>query len=111
VRDEAAADEQQTAAADVVLARQLFAEWDEGQGTSTSQIEIQVWGDATAHGRRFDRFIRQTLGASTRRWCRQRDRIAELEAQVCLLGRNPVGAELEVWEPRCSMGQPSLWRV
>jgi len=99
VRDEAAADEQQTAAADVELARLLFAEWDEGRGTSKSQIEIRVWGDATAHGRRFDRFIRQTVGESTRRPSPQTDRIAELEAQVRTLGRNPVGAELEVWEP------------
>jgi hypothetical protein len=98
VQDEAAADERQTAAADVEVARELFAEWDQGRGTSKSQIEIRVWGDATSHGRRFDRFIRQTLGESTSRPSRQTDRIAELEAQVRTLGRNPVGAELEVWE-------------
>lgn len=86
-------------AEDVALARQLLAEWDQGRGTSKSQIEIRVWSDATAHGRRFDRFIRRTLGEATSRPSRQTDRIADLEAQVRALGRPPVGADLWVWEP------------
>ena len=50
---------------DVLLAEQLLAEWDEGRGASKSEIERRVWGDGGAHGRRFDRFIRQTLGVAT----------------------------------------------
>lgn len=94
-----AADDEGVTAADVELARQLLAEWDQGKGTSKSQIEIRVWDDATSHGRRFDRFIRRTLGEATSRPSRQTDRIAELEAQVRTLGRNPVGANLDAWEP------------
>lgn len=94
-----AADEEAVAAADVDLARELLAEWGEGRGTSKSQIEIRVWGDATSHGRRFDRFIRRTLGEATSRPSRQTDRIAELEAQVRTLGRTPVGAQIAGWEP------------
>lgn len=50
---------------DVELANRLLAEWDEGRGTSKSDIERREWGDGGAHGRRFDRFIRQTLGVAT----------------------------------------------
>ena len=63
---ERAADDAHSAE-DIELARRLLAEWDTGRGTSKSKIEIRVWGDATAHGRRFDRFVRRTLGESTTR--------------------------------------------
>lgn len=75
--------------ADIALARELLAEWDEGRGTSKSEIERRVWGDGGAHGRRFDRFIRQTLGVSTNRPSKQTDRIATLEAQLRRLGEVP----------------------
>jgi hypothetical protein len=52
---------------EIALAEELLAEWNEGRGTSKSQIEIRIWNDATAHGRRFDRFIRRTLGVATSR--------------------------------------------
>jgi hypothetical protein len=83
---------------DVALATRLLAEWDEGRGTSKSQLEIKTWGDATAHGRRFDRFIRKTLGVPTNRPSRQSDRIAELEKQIRGLGRIPVGHTAAAWE-------------
>ncbi|MHB8294339.1 MAG: DUF3644 domain-containing protein [Acidimicrobiales bacterium] len=84
---------------DVALAERLWVEWDRGKGTSKSQIEIREWGDATSHGRRFDRFIRRTLGEETNRPSKQTDRIAELEQQVRCLGADPVGAVRWVWEP------------
>lgn len=80
------------------LAERLYAEWDEGRGTSKSQIEIREWDDATAHGRRFDRFIRRTLGVSTSRRSRQTDRISELEQQLRRIGASPVGSTPEPWE-------------
>lgn len=83
---------------DVALATRLLAEWDEGRGTSKSQLEIKTWGDTTAHGRRFDRFIRKTLGVPTNRPSRQSDRIAQLEKQVRGLGRIPVGHKAAAWE-------------
>ena len=45
-------------AEEMELAERLFAEWDGGRGTSKSRIEVREWGDASSHGRHFDRFIR-----------------------------------------------------
>ncbi len=91
--------------ADIALARELLAEWDEGRGISKSEIERRVWGDGGAHGRRFDRFIRQTLGVSTNRPSKQTDRIATLEAQLRRLGEVPVGSELTDWEAQLQHGR------
>ena len=63
---------------DVDLATRLLAEWDEGRGTSKSEMERREWDDGGAHGRRFDRFIRQTLGVATTKRSRQTDRIVDL---------------------------------
>lgn len=78
---------------DIELAEALLAAWDEGRGTSKSQLEIETWSDATAHGRHFDRFIRSTLGVSTTRPSRQTTRIESLETQIRGLGQLPVGAD------------------
>lgn len=83
---------------DVVLAQELLAKWDYGRGMSKSQLEIKTWGDGTSHGRRFDRFIANTLGVSTTRPSKQTDRIAELERQIRALGRLPIGREPAEWE-------------
>jgi uncharacterized protein DUF3644 len=91
--------------ADVVLARELLAEWNEGRGTSKSEIERRVWGDGGAHGRRFDRFIRQTLGVATNRPSKQTDRIASLEAQLRRLGVVPDGTESTDWEAQLQHGR------
>ncbi len=78
---------------DEQLAERLYAEWDEGRGTSKSELERRTWGDGSSHGRRFDRFVRQHLSVSTTRPSRQTDRISDLEKQVRSLGGHPVGAE------------------
>jgi hypothetical protein len=83
---------------EVELAERLLREWDEGRGESKSQLEIRTWGDTTAHGRHFDRFVRRVLGVSTNRPSQQRQRIAGLESQVRGLGGIPVGGETEPWE-------------
>ena len=85
-------------AEDIQLAHRLYAEWDQGRGTSKSQIELREWGDATSHGRRFDRFIRRTLGFSTTRASRQTDRISELETMIRRLGHLPPGSKGVEWE-------------
>lgn len=90
---------------DVELASRLLAEWDEGQGTSKSEIERREWGDGGAHGRRFDRFIRQTLGVATTKPSRQTDRIGDLEAQLRQVGIAPHGRELEEWEQQLDHGR------
>lgn len=83
---------------DEELAQQLLDAWDEGRGTPKSELERQVWGDGSSHGRRFDRFVRKHLGVSTRKPSKQTDRIADLERQVRGLGAHPVGAEPPLWE-------------
>lgn len=80
---------------DVALADRLFAEWNGGEGTSKSQIEIREWGDATSHGRRFDRFVRRALGVETNRPSKQTDRIGSLERQLLASGLAPQGFDIE----------------
>ena len=84
--------------ADVELARELLALWDNGNGVSKSQLERETWDDGSSHGRRFDRFIRGTLGVETSRRSRQTDRIADLETQIVSLGAHPVGAKKVEWQ-------------
>ena len=79
---------------EIELAQRLFAEWDGGHGTAKSQIEIREWGDATSHGRRFDRFIRRTLGVSASKPSKQTGRIEQLEAQLQRAGLVPDGTRL-----------------
>ena len=83
---------------DVELARELFARWEQGRGESKSQLEIEVWDDATSHGRHFDRFVRTHLGVSTTKPSKQTDRIAGLERQIRGLGGMPIGGTPEVWK-------------
>lgn len=83
---------------DVALAQDLLRRWDDGRGEAKSRLEIETWGDATAHGRHFDRFVRTVLGVHTSRPSKQSDRIADLERQVRGMGGAPVGAEVAHWE-------------
>lgn len=75
---------------DIELATRLLAEWDKRRGTSKGEIEWRERGDGGAHGRRFDRFIRQTLGVAIIKPSRQTDRTADLEAQLRRLSTVPV---------------------
>jgi hypothetical protein len=83
---------------DIELANELLAAWNNGEGTSKSELERKHWNDGSSHGRRFDRFIRQTLGVETTRKSKQTDRIADLESQVRGLGRSPIGVDPPEWE-------------
>jgi hypothetical protein len=98
-------DRAEPTAEDIALAEGVLAEWAQGRGTSKSEIERRVWGDGGAHGRRFDRFIRQTLGISTNRPSKQTDRIALLEGQLHRLGVTPRGGKLEEWETQLHHGR------
>jgi hypothetical protein len=92
---------------EIALARDLLARWDQGRGTSKSQLEIETWGDATSHGRRFDRFVRTNLGVNTNRPSKQTDRIADLERQIRSLGAVPLGAVAAEWELQLSHARES----
>lgn len=83
---------------DIALANELLAKWDEGRGISKSRLEIKTWDDATSHGRRFDRFIANTLGVVTSKKSKQSDRITDLERQIRALGHQPVGLKPKNWE-------------
>jgi hypothetical protein len=87
------------------LAQRLLAEWDQGRGCSKSEIERRVWHHGGAHGRRFDRFIRRTLGVATSQPSKQTNRIELLEAQLRRLGVAPEGAEVEEWEGQLQHGR------
>lgn len=50
---------------EVQRAEALLAEWDDDKGLTKAAIETREWGDKHSHGRRFDRFIRTTLGIDT----------------------------------------------
>ena len=81
---------------DIVLAERLYEEWRAGK--PKSRIERETWSDGRSHGRRFDRFISQTLGLPTVKRSKLSDRVSDLEGQVRSLGRVPVGAVEEQWE-------------
>ncbi len=93
--------------ADVELARELLERWDKGNGVSKSQLEREIWEDGSSHGRRFDRFIRGTLGVETSRRSRQTDRIADLEKQIVSLGAHPVGAKTVEWQAQLQQARAS----
>ena len=93
--------------ADVELARELLERWDKGNGVSKSQLEREIWEDGSSHGRRFDRFIRGTLGVETSRRSRQTDRIADLEKQIMSLGAHPVGAKTVEWQAQLQQARAS----
>ena len=92
---------------EVMLANELFKRWDNGNGVSKSQLERETWGDGSSHGKRFDRFIQETLGMETSRQSRQTDRIADLETQVVSLGAHPVGAKEVEWQAQLQQARAS----
>ncbi len=83
---------------DEALARWLFEQWDDGRGRAKSALELEVWGDATSHGRRFDRVVRGELGISTTKPSKQTNRIQVLERQIRGLGAHPIDSKEERWE-------------
>lgn len=78
------------------LAQRLYQEWQSGK--AKSRIERETWGDGRSHGRRFDRFISQTLGLPTVKRSKLSDRVEDLESQVRALGHIPTGAMEIDWE-------------
>lgn len=83
---------------DVALAESLFGRWNWGQGESKSELEREVWGDGSSHGRRFDRFVHRALGVNTKKQAKSTTRIEDLERQVRSLGGLPVNRVVEEYE-------------
>lgn len=93
---------------DVALAQSLLARWDWGKGESKSELEREVWGDGSSHGRRFDRFIQRSLGVSTKKQARSTTTIDQLERQIKSLGGHPVTRVAEEWECQLSHSREAM---
>ena len=90
---------------DTDLAQRLYAEWQAGKPKSL--IERETWNDGRSHGRRFDRFISQTLGLPTVKRSKLSDRVSDLEEQIRSLGHVPAGAQEEPWERQLAHARES----
>ena len=78
---------------DKELAQKLYDEWDQGRGTSKSELERRTWNDGSSHGKRFDKYIKKNLGLPTTNPSKQTVRIQELERQVRSLGQHPINTD------------------
>lgn len=93
---------------DVALAESLMTRWNWGKGESKSELEREVWGDGSSHGRRFDRFIFRSLGISTKKQAKSTTQIEELERQVRSLGGHPITRTAEEWEIQLAHSRESM---
>lgn len=82
--DEISDDEHRSVAAD------MYARWEAGE--SKSSLEIEVWSDATSHGKRFTAYVRRWLGRETERKSGQTEQIERLESLLRVHGISPTDA-------------------
>ena len=82
--------EQLTDEQHVQLAAEMYERWQ--QGAPKSRLEIEYWGNATAHGKAFSGYVKRWLGIETERQSSQSARIAELEALLRANGISPTEA-------------------
>ena len=82
--------EQLTDEQHVQLAAEMYERWQ--QGAPKSRLEIEYWGNATAHGKAFSGYVKRWLGIETERQSSQSARIAELEALLRVNGISPTEA-------------------
>ena len=76
----------------VQLAAEMHARWQ--QGEPKSRLEIEYWGNVTAHGKAFSAYVRRWLRVETERQSTQSARIAHLEALLRANGISPT----EAWD-------------
>ncbi len=69
------------------VARDVYERWRGGE--SKSGIEIDVWNDATSHGKHFTAYVKRWLGLDTERQSGQTQRIEQLEALLRAHGVSP----------------------
>ena len=74
----------------VRLAAEMHARWQ--QGEPKSRLEIEYWGNVSAHGKAFSGYVRRWLGVETERQSTQSARIAHLEALLRANGISPTEA-------------------
>jgi hypothetical protein len=72
------------------LATEMFVRWE--AGASKSALEVESWGDAGSHGKRFSAYVRRWLGQETERKSGQTEPIEHLEALLRANGISPTDA-------------------
>ena len=72
------------------IATAMYERWQ--QGEPKSRLEIEYWGNATAHGKKFTGYVKKWLGVETERRSHQSARIEELEALLRARGVSPTAA-------------------
>lgn len=82
--------EQLTDEQHVQLATEMYERWQHGE--PKSRLEIEYWGNPTAHGKAFSGYVKRWLGVETERQSSQSARIAELEALLRANGISPTEA-------------------
>ncbi len=74
----------------VAIARTLYARWETGEAKSS--IELEAWGDATSHGKRFTSYVRRWLDLETEKKSAQTEHVERLEALLRIHGVSPTEA-------------------
>lgn len=74
----------------IAVATEMHARWQAGE--SKSAIEIDVWGNATSHGKKFTSYVRRWLGVETEKKANQTEHIEHLEALLRTHGVSPTDA-------------------
>ena len=72
------------------IATEMYERWQ--QGEPKSQLEIEYWDNATAHGKKFTGYVKKWLNGETESKSLQSARIEELEAILRARGISPTAA-------------------
>lgn len=72
------------------LAESLYRRWEAGE--SKSSLEVDVWGDASSHGKRFTSYIRRWLDRETEKKSSQTEHVERLEGLLRAHGISPSDA-------------------
>ena len=83
-------DEERSDQEHIRIATEMYARWQ--QGEPKSRLEIEYWGNATAHGKKFTGYVKKWLDVETERKSHQSARIEELEGLLRARGISPTAA-------------------
>jgi len=72
------------------IATEMYERW--RQGEPKSRLEIEYWGNATAHGKKFTGYVKRWLDVETESKSHQSARIEELEAIIRARGISPTSS-------------------
>ncbi len=72
------------------IATEMYERWQHGE--PKSRLEIEYWGNATAHGKKFTGYVKKWLDVETESKSHQTSRIEELEGLLRARGVSPTAA-------------------